>query len=358
MAKYRSPFYSGEVFVSQTYHSGSNNTAVDFGSRAVGTAVYAIANGVIQTVSPSYGSYLTLKVDNSDHTLFYVHIYNFTVKAGDRVSVGQKLAEIAPQSVNGNVAPHLHLGLQTGLGIMDYFDRSIVFRTKYQAIKDIWFIGENLDWSKFKDLSYENAPMSNFKIGDRIEFTGTQTKRGAPAGSDIGGSQIGMLGTIKDGPRYAILDGVNYEWWDIQPDTQSSGWFAWVNKWKIYTPPVEPEPCAEYQRVIDDLKSDIQALERSIETQNASINQLMAQNKSLAEHINTVNAERLELTDSLEKLQIMFDGLQSSYNILEKEKLDLQEELSRCKLELQEGKQSFIKKIVDAIGEWLGRIVG
>lgn len=368
MAKFRSPFYSGEVFISQTYHSGSNNTAVDFGSRAVGTAVYAIANGVIQTVSPLYGSYLTLKVDNSDHTLFYVHIYNFTVKAGERVSVGQKIAEIAPQSVNGNVPPHLHLGLQTGKYLMDYMDRNIVFRTKYQAIKDIWFIGENLNWAKFQDLSYENTVM-NFKIGDNIEFTGEQNVR-AGAGdkfASLRSSVIGEGGSVKDGPRSSqnaqFNKGVNdnYTWYDIAFDNGSSGWVADVGKFRIYVkptePPVDPQP-TECEKQITTLNNKIQALELTTETQEGQINSLLSQNKTLADNMNRLSTEKLELSDNLEKLQIMFDGLQGSYNILEKEKLDLQEELSRCKLELQEGKTNFIKKILDAIKKWLDSTVG
>lgn len=348
--KYRSPFYSGEVFISQTYHPGSNNTAVDFGSRNVGTAVYAIANGVIQTVSPLYGSYLTLKVDNSDHTLFYVHIYNFTVKAGSRVSAGQKIAEIAPQSVNGNVPPHLHLGLQTGKYLMDYMDRSIVFRTKYQAIKDIWFIGENLNWAKFQDLSYENTVM-NFKIGDNIEFTGEQNVR-AGAGdkfASLRSSVIGEGGSVKDGPRSSqnaqFNKGVNdnYTWYDIAFDNGSSGWVADVGKFRIYVKPteplVDPQPMECEKRVIG-LKSQIDIL-------TISNTALGLQVEGLNDKIKGLEGEGRELNER-------YQTTKEDKDRFERERNEIIKEYNEFKLNSQ---ANFIQKLKDWFGSILEKIL-
>ena len=81
MSKYKSPL-GNELWISQTYHTNTSNKAVDFGSTPVGTPVYAMANGVIGTISSAYGSYLTLDVDNSDHKLFYVHVYKCIIVYG------------------------------------------------------------------------------------------------------------------------------------------------------------------------------------------------------------------------------------------------------------------------------------
>lgn len=357
MAKYRNPFNSQELWISQTYHSTSSNKAVDFGNAPAGTPVYAVADGTIGTISSAYGSYLTQDVANSDHKLFYVHIYNFKVSRGQSVKRGQLLAEVAPQSVNGGYPPHLHLGLQTQYNLMDYMDRSIVFRTKYQAIKNIWFTGENLDWSKHKDLSFLNSTM--FKKGDTIIFTGEQNIRQGSGTTFpvISVARTGDIGTIIDGPRTAN----NYTWYDIRFDKGGTGWVADVNKMEIFVkPPTPPEPPGqtECEKQITALNNKIQALELTTEAQGGQINSLLSQNKTLADNMNRLSTEKSELSDNLEKLQIMFDGLQGSYNILEKEKLNLQEELSRCRLELQEGKTNFIKKILDAIKKWLDSTVG
>ena len=173
--KYENPFKTGSVYISQTYHSGGDNKyAIDLGSKPAGSPVYAIANGVVDLVSSGSGSYCRLDVDNSVHKIYYVHVYKY-LKKGTRVKQGDKIAEIAPKSVNGGYAPHLHLGLQGSYQIMNYMDRNIVFRTNYPNIKKSWFNGDNLDWSIFKDLSYTEDDM--FKKGDRIQFTGVQNIR-------------------------------------------------------------------------------------------------------------------------------------------------------------------------------------
>lgn len=159
MAKFSNPLGSGkQVWISQTYH-GSSNRAVDIGSVSVGQGVYAIANGVITVATSSENGYCKLDIDNSNINVFYVHTYKW-VKAGTRVKAGDKICEIAPESANGGVPVHLHLGL-TPMDeyIMNYFDRTITFRTKYSDIKASWFKSDGtLNWTKFKDLSYLPEP--------------------------------------------------------------------------------------------------------------------------------------------------------------------------------------------------------
>jgi hypothetical protein len=335
MAKFRSPFNTNTLSLTQTYHTGSNNTAIDLSATA-DTPVYAIADGPVTYRSSGAGSYCIQQIDNSDLKVYYVHTYRW-VGANTYVKKGQIVCYIAPTSLNGGYPTHLHLGLPTGKGIMDYFDRSLIFTTNYADIKAIWFKNGSLNWSLFKDLSYNNTPMSNFKIGDKIEITAEQNiRKGSGTSYAITGTtKIGQVFTIEDGPRVAN----GYAWYDLK----GADWVADVSKFKIYTEPVkpptppEPQPCEEYQKLITTLNQRIGALESISGAQKAELE---------------------ETKDSLSKLQIMFDGLQGSYNILEGEKLDLQEELSKCKLELQESKTNFIKKILDAIKGWLDSTVG
>ena len=384
MAKFRSPFNTNELVVTQTYHGESATypndlslqCAVDY-SKMAGSNVLSVTPGVVRAVSPTK-EYISVVPDGANFQILYVHTDRFEASVGQRVSAGQLLGKIKPIS-----KPHLHFGLKNLSGVaphprpMDYFDRSIQVTAGFTwgstdniAIRNAWFNGGSVfDWSKHKDLSYLNAPMSNFKIGDRIEFTGEQNIR-AGAGdkfASLRSSVIGEQGVIKDEPRSSqnaqFNKGVNdnYTWYDIAFDNGSSGWVADVGKFRIYVkptePPVDPQP-TECEKQITTLNNKIQALELTTETQEGQINSLLSQNKTLADNMNRLSTEKLELSDNLEKLQIMFDGLQGSYNILEEEKLDLQEELSRCKLELQEGKTNFVKKILDAIKEWLDSTVG
>ena len=93
---------------------------------AVGSPVYATAAGVVELAStsiPFYGSdsgaaggAMVIKHATKDNKTFYAlygHIKNFTVAVGDSVSGGQKIAEVAAYTSNGNPEPHLHFGVNT-----------------------------------------------------------------------------------------------------------------------------------------------------------------------------------------------------------------------------------------------------
>jgi len=152
--KFSNPFKTGTLWISQTYHQNTSNKAVDFGSVSVGKSVYAIADGTITTVSSTSGSYCVLTVKDSPIKIFYVHCYNF-IKKGSVVKAGDKIAEIAPTSVNGGYPVHFHLGLNLGYNLMDYMDRNITFATKYADIMKSWFLSsQKINWALHKDLSY------------------------------------------------------------------------------------------------------------------------------------------------------------------------------------------------------------
>lgn len=237
MAKFTSPL-GNELWITQTYHTGGNNTAIDLSANA-DVPVYALADGVVTYRSSGAGSYCIQTVTDSILKIYYVHSYKW-VNANTFVKKGDVICYIAPTSLNGGYPTHLHLGLQTGKEIMDYFDRSIVFRTKYQAIKDVWFKGEDLDWSKFKDLSYT----STFKIGDKIQVTGEQNiRQGSGTSYPITGStKIGEIYEIEDGPRTS--DG--YTWYDLK----NNNWVADVGKFKLF---IEEESPVDCQKEIDRL---------------------------------------------------------------------------------------------------------
>jgi len=325
MAKFRSPFNTNELWITQTYHSGSNNTAIDISATA-NTPVYALADGKILVTSPIYGSYCTTSVNNSDLKLFFVHTYKW-LPVGTNFKQGQIICYVAPKSLNGGYPTHLHLGLQTGKYIIDYLDRSIIFKTAYPDIKAMWFIGENFDWSKHRDLSYENTYM--FKKGDRIQFIGVQNARKAPAGEITGDSVIGQTGVIYDNPREAILDGVNYTWYDIHIDGGGSGWFADVGKFKLYVEqneqpvpedPVVPSNEEQLQKQVADLLQENEGLKNDLAGSISELNEKNEEIKRLESELEMKNALLQEVNNQASELQKKYDILFVEKNRIENEK--------------------------------------
>jgi hypothetical protein len=369
MSKFRSPFTTDELFVTQTYHGESatnpgdlsKQCAVDF-SKVGGSNVLSVCPGVVDIVTASFGSYVSVIPDNAQFKILYVHVDRFEVSPGQRVQAGTVLGKV--RAMTGS---HLHFGLKNISGVaphprpMEYFDRSLVFKTNYQSIRDIWFSGNSLNWSLFKDLSYDNTIM--FKKGDKIEFTGTQNIRQG-SGTNFpttGSTQIGQLATIIGGPRTAD----NYTWWDVRIDGGGTGWLADVGKWKIYVapvptpepipiPPPSPEPCSkciEYQKQMTTLNNEINTLKSKLGTQGGQLDEAHREIKKLEK----LFEEQEELIKEQEE---EIGALTWKNAALLREKMDLVNDLNEAKRKLKEGQTNFIKQITDRLGEWLSKILG
>lgn len=338
MAKFRSPFNTNELFISQTFHgeSASNpddlskQCAVDL-SKEAGSNVFSVCNGTVELVTTGGGSYVSVVPDGANFRILYVHIDRFTVSKGQKVSKGQIIGKIKALSSGS----HLHFGLKNISGVaphpqpMDYFDRNLVFKTNYQSIKDIWFKGETLDWSKFRDLSYENTEMK-YKVGDTIQFTGEQNIRQGSGTSYpvISVAHIGDVATIIDGPRTA--DG--YTWYDFGFDRGGTGWCADVNKWEIFVKPPKPPVETECEREVHRLNTEL---------------------KLKLERIEFLENSLKEEKEESKKLQQENEEVRTECNALQQEKLKLVDELNRCKLGLEQGQRDFVEKIKEWVGELL-----
>lgn len=318
MAKFTSPL-GNELWITQTYHTGGNNTAIDLSANA-DVPVYALADGIVTYRSSGAGSYCIQTVTDSILKIYYVHTYKW-VGANTFVKKGEVICYIAPTSLNGGYPTHLHLGLQTGKEIMDYFDRSIVFRTKYADIKKEWFIGENINWALFKDLSHSNI-MSNFKVGDKIVFTGVQNiRKGSGTKYEIAGqTTVGQIGDIIDGVR--VADG--YNWFDVKFAGGGTGWIADVGKFQIFT---QEETPIDYQKEIDRLLEANRGLSVAL---GASEDLLKTRDGELSEARGTIKL----LEANLEEAKNDYANMEENYTKvleakerIEQEKLVAQEEL-------------------------------
>lgn len=364
MAKFRSPFNTNEIWLSQTYHgeSASNpddlskQCAVDL-SKEAGSNVFSVCNGTVELVTTGGGSYVSIIPDGANFRILYVHIDKFTVSKGQKVSKGQVIGKIRTLSSGS----HLHFGLKNISGKaphpqpMDYFDRSLVFRTKYKAIKDIWFKGENLNWDLFKDLSYENTTMK-YKIGDVIQFTGEQNIRQGSGTSFpvISVAHIGDVATIIDGPRTA--DG--YTWYDFRFDRGGTGWCADVNKWEIFVkPPKPPAPLSdtECEKEIDRLKTQIGALEATTETQGRELDLLSSENSLLRRNLEKSDAELIQTKSELHEMNLKYNALIEAHNRIVQEKNEAIEKLKEGEVL---GQEKFISKIGDWVKGVLAKILG
>lgn len=336
MAKLQKPLNKPELWITQTYHGEKTKLpdtqcAVDI-SANVGNEVISVVDGVIEKVDVA-GEYVSIIPDGGNFRILNVHINLIPVKMGQRVRVGQVIGHIAPNKGGS----HLHFGLKWKNPAkpapcpMDYFDRSIIFRTKYQAIKDIWFKGEDLDWSKFRDLSY-----IGFKIGDKVVFTDVQNirKNSYIAPDNISGkTTVGQVGTIKDGVR--VADG--YNWFDIQFDGGGTGWIADVGKMEIYTPPVQPPvvppETTECEKEVIRLQSEIDSLKASTALLDSKLRESQE--------------ERKRLEGLLEAEKIEFKELEERYKDLEEGKNRFEEEKNEAVKLLNEYKNGRFVWIVD-----------
>lgn len=363
MGKFGNPYGgSKQVWITQTYH-GASNTAIDcYGYRyQANLPVYAIADGTIIGTNPNGGSYCYQSVEGSELKVWYVHTHNW-LKAGTKVTKGQKICEIAPKSKNGGYAEHLHLGLTPkGTYIMDYFDRSIPFRTKYADIKASWFKSDGtLNWSKFRDLTY--MKISNIQVGDKVELSAdTRLRVGSGIEYDI--KKLipkGAVGEIIGGHR--IADG--YEWWDIK-FLDNQGWmanpsdrFIKTTKPVTYTDGTLPEPtpvptpeppeppcdCEQLESNIDTLKGQVEGLESKLGDSNTKLLEKEAEVKELMEELKQADEKN--------------DGLVIELTRVRSEKLKWMEEHDKLKKKLEEGQENFIEKIVEWFRNILKGILG
>ncbi|MDR0293146.1 MAG: M23 family metallopeptidase [Oscillospiraceae bacterium] len=83
-----------------------------------GTPIAAFADGTVAAtgVSPSYGNYLLVEHEGGFVTL-YAHCKKITVKAGQKVSMGQTVAAVGSTGVS--TGPHLHFELRLGGAFLD-----------------------------------------------------------------------------------------------------------------------------------------------------------------------------------------------------------------------------------------------
>lgn len=86
-----------------------------FGAR--GGPVYAITSGVIQwtRTGASSGLFLSLRGDDG-HTYWYMHLQDFVVRAGQRVSAGQLIAHNGDTGNARGTSPHIHFEYHPGGG--------------------------------------------------------------------------------------------------------------------------------------------------------------------------------------------------------------------------------------------------
>lgn len=106
------------------YHTGTDLET--FSNEAdVAVPVVAVADGTVRQIGPvsGYGGLIVLDVvlGGNDYTAYYGHLNlsTSTLKSGNKVTAGEKLADLGPacSSPNGFVRKHLHFGLHQGTAI-------------------------------------------------------------------------------------------------------------------------------------------------------------------------------------------------------------------------------------------------
>lgn len=159
MAKFKDPTGNGVIYLNQNYHGESTvaidkQCAIDIAMKA-NEYFHSVCDGIVELTTSSGNGYISIIPTDMSARVLYVHTNRYLVKKGDTVKARQKLGQI--QDIK---SCHLHLGMKNKDNsknppqIMDYFDRSLNFKTNYADIAKDWFVDGKLNWSLFKDLQY------------------------------------------------------------------------------------------------------------------------------------------------------------------------------------------------------------
>ena len=96
---------------SDPYASGQHR-GIDIGA-AVGTAVVAAAGGEVRFAGTAGSSGLTVSVRTGDgYDTSYLHLSSLAVRAGARVSAGERIGAVGMTGTRSAAAPHLHFGVR------------------------------------------------------------------------------------------------------------------------------------------------------------------------------------------------------------------------------------------------------
>jgi hypothetical protein len=93
------------------YASGQHR-GIDIGA-AVGTQVVAAAGGDVRFAGTAGSSGLTISIRTSDgYDTSYLHLSSLAVRAGARVSAGDRIGAVGTTGTRSATAPHLHFGVR------------------------------------------------------------------------------------------------------------------------------------------------------------------------------------------------------------------------------------------------------
>src|SRR3954471_13342615 len=117
---------SGEVITQ--YRNGTDPYAtgqhrgIDIAA-PVGTPIVAAATGDVRFAGTAGSSGLTISLRTTDgYDTSYLHLSSLAVRAGDRVSAGQRIGAVGTTGTRSAQAPHLHFGVRDAGPRHDYRD--------------------------------------------------------------------------------------------------------------------------------------------------------------------------------------------------------------------------------------------
>lgn len=186
--KFQMPFPCGQKWQGSTRKNHSPKLAVDFSrSGAKGKAVVASAGGTVEVVEDlkrkSYGKYVVINHGGGWKT-YYAHLNSFSVKKGQKVSMGTKIGTVG--STGNSTGPHLH-----------YEQR---YKGKLQYIK---LNGKKITYYGKKTYTSKNKCGSGG--GGKKPITGTVKTSGKNLIVRSGpGTKYKAVGTLKNGQKVTI----------------------------------------------------------------------------------------------------------------------------------------------------------
>lgn len=357
MNKLSNPLGTGkEVWITQTFHGSNalipsdfrNHVAIDM-SGPEGTLDYASASGVCSaTIGTGSARHFFLDIDNSPIRILYVHSKSYFSKS-THVKNQQVIGEIIPYEYYKDGikmrADHSHWGLQNKNGgtphplPMEYLDRTIVFKTRYPSISNLWFKNGTINWPIFRDKDYltNSNIMEHFKTGDVIELTTKASRMYTNKGVDMGRIPVGAVCTVMSDKSGQLPDPFvgtymyNVRFQDLLGYVIAGASWVKTIKYETQRDGTVLDVCLPQKEEITRLTTIAQAQELMI--------------KDMVDAETNLNSQIKTMTEDAEKLQLALNKYADEKVKWENDKTELNLKIDDLKTQLTAKKAEVVAKL-------------
>jgi hypothetical protein len=284
--------WAGYVFLQWSSMSGNWHEGVDYNGPGgcdsdTGMALFACANGEVEWIGyhNGWGHHMYIKHEDPELGIIYSHYAHclgdsFTVKEGDEITVGQKIAEVGDSGWN-DMCAHVHFEIRYPIG-QGY---------------DFWANPAN-GWNDEKVAEFYFDPF--LFIEERKDREGEQME-------------------LKD---------TEIDWYDYEGKTHTVGWY--VHEWEV-----EKKNAEKFAEDIATKDDDYERLQKTLAETNLQISALNLEVKDLKKERDDLKDEVKIAEEDINELEGKIEGLEGELKTAREEKEELALEFAECKKKIR-----------------------